>query len=98
VKEVDQQGLLVERKNYVQTLTFDSPNKRIVAEKSGTKEKQEFALSSETFDPFPCLLNIILKEELHPGRASIPPFSMGQDAPDGLLFKEGKSKIKMLER
>jgi len=77
VKEIDQQGLLVERKNYVQTLTFDSPNKRIVAEKTGTKEKQEFALSSETFDPLSMFAKYYLKEELIPGRASIPPYSMG---------------------
>jgi len=68
VKEIDQRGLLVERKNYIQTLTFDYLNKKIVAEKNGEKEKQEFALSSETFDPLSMFAKYYLKEELHPGQ------------------------------
>lgn len=68
VKEINQQGLLVERKSYLQTLTFDHPNKKVISEKGEKKERQEFALSSETFDPLSMFLKYYLKEELHPGQ------------------------------
>jgi hypothetical protein len=68
VKEIDQQGLFTERKNYLQTLTFDFPNKKVVAEKGEKKEKQEFGLLSETFDPLSMFAKYYLKEELYPGQ------------------------------
>ena len=96
VKEIDQQGLLVERKNYIQTLTFDCLNKKIVAEKNGKKEKQEFALSSETFDPLSMFAKYYLKEELHPGqniRTSI--FDGVKMRQMSFYSKKGKVKSKM---
>ena len=48
VKEVDQEGLLVERKNYVQTFTFDYNNKKVVVEKPEKKERQEISIPSHT--------------------------------------------------
>ena len=33
VKEIDQEGFMIGRKNYLQTFTFDFPNKKVVAEK-----------------------------------------------------------------
>ena len=96
VKEIDQQGLLVERKNYVQTLTFDSPNKRIVVEKSGTKEKQEFALSSETFDPLSMFAKYYLKEKLHPGQSIHTSIFDGVKMRQMSFYsKKGKVKSKM---
>jgi hypothetical protein len=68
IKEINQQGLLVERKSYLQTLTFDHPNKKVVSEKGEKNERQEFALSSETFDPLSMFAKYYLKEELHPGQ------------------------------
>jgi len=68
VKKIDQEGLFSERKNYVQTLLFDYPNKRIVAEKTEKKERQEFPLLSETFDPLSMFAKYYLKEEIHPGQ------------------------------
>jgi len=96
VKEIDQRGLLVERKNYIQTLTFDCLNKKIVAEKNGKKEKQEFALSSETFDPLSMFAKYYLKEELHPGqniRTSI--FDGVKMRQMSFYSKKGKVKSKM---
>jgi len=96
VKEIDQQGLLVERKNYIQTLTFDRLNKKIVAEKNGQKEKQEFALSSETFDPLSMFAKYYLKEELQPGqniRTSI--FDGVKMRQMSFYSKKGKVKSKM---
>ncbi len=68
VKEIDQEGLLVQRKNYLQTLTFDFPNKKVIAEKTEKKERQEFPLSSETYDPLSMFAKCYLKEEIHPGQ------------------------------
>jgi hypothetical protein len=96
VKEIDQQGFLVERKNYLQTVTFDFPNKKVVAEKGEKKERQEFAISSETSDPLSMFAKYYLKEELYPGeniRTSIfDGFKMRQ-----MVFysKKGKVRSKM---
>jgi len=68
VKEIDQQGLLTKRKNYLQILTFDFPNRKVVAERGENKERQEFALSPETSDPLSMFAKYYLKEELHPGQ------------------------------
>ena len=68
VKEIDQEGLLVEKKNYLQTFTFDFPNKKLVAERGEKKERQEIALSSETHDPLSMFAKCYLKEEIRPGQ------------------------------
>jgi hypothetical protein len=96
MKEINQQGLLVGRKNYVQTLTFDSLNKKIVVEKSGEEKKQEFALSSETFDPLSMFAKYYLKEELHPGQ-NIHTFIFDGVKMRQMVFysKKGKVKSKM---
>ena len=69
VKEIDQEGLLVEKKNYFQTFTFDFPNKKVVAERGGKKERQEIPLSSETHDPLSMFARCYLKEEIYPGQS-----------------------------
>jgi len=63
-KEIDQEGLLIEKKSYFQTLTFDYPNKKIVLEKSEKKEKQEFPLPPDTYDPLSMFARYYLKEDL----------------------------------
>jgi hypothetical protein len=68
VKEIDQKGLLVGRKNYLQTITFDFPNKKVVVEKGEKKERQEFPLFSDTYDPLSMFAKCYLKEEIHPGQ------------------------------
>jgi hypothetical protein len=76
VKEIDQEGFLIEKKNYSQTITFDYPNKKIVVEKrekkevekGEKKERQEIPLSSETYDPLSMFAKCYLKEEIHPGQ------------------------------
>lgn len=67
IKEIDQEGLLIERKNYLQTLTFDYSNKKIVMEKSDKNERREIPVPSETCDPLSMFARYYLKEELHPG-------------------------------
>jgi len=68
VKEIDQEGLLIEKKNYFQAFTFDFPNKKVVVEKGEKKERQEVPLSSETYDPLSMFARCYLKEEIHPGQ------------------------------
>ena len=67
VKEVNQGGLLVQDKNYLQTLTFDPLHKRVWVEKRGTKERQEVPLPPETYDPLSMFARFYLKESLSPG-------------------------------
>lgn len=66
VKEIDQEGLLVKKKNYLQILTFDFSNKKVVAEKKEEKERQEFPLSPDTYDPLSMFARCYLKEEIRP--------------------------------
>ena len=40
VKEVDQEGLLIAKKNYLHTLFFDSLRQKVVVEKKDKKEKE----------------------------------------------------------
>jgi hypothetical protein len=71
IKEIDQKGMLVGRKNYLQTITFDFYNNKVVAEKGekgGKQGRQEFSLSSETYDPLSMFAKCYLKEEIHPGQ------------------------------
>jgi hypothetical protein len=66
VKEIDQEGLLAKKKNYLQTLTFDFSNKKVVAEKKEEKERQEFPLSPDTHDPLSMFARCYLKEDIRP--------------------------------
>jgi hypothetical protein len=68
VKEIDQEGFLIAKKKYFQTVTFDHANKKMVVEKGKKKERQEIPLSSETYDPLSMFARCYLKEEIHPGQ------------------------------
>ena len=74
VKEIHQQGLLAKKKNYIQTLTFDHSNKKLIVEnrKEGEKKKEgerkEIPLSAETYDPLSIFAKHYLRDELHPGQ------------------------------
>ena len=67
VKEINQEGLLIEKKNYLQILTFDYRNKKMVIERTEKKEKQEIPLQPGTYDPLSMFTRCYLKEELRPG-------------------------------
>jgi hypothetical protein len=82
VKEIDQDGLLIEKKNYLQTFTFDFPNKKVVAERGEKKERQEIPLSSETHDPLSMFAKCYLKEEIQPGQ------SISMSIFDGVKLRE----------
>ena len=68
MKEIDQGGLLIEKKHYTQTLTFDSSQKKVVIENGEEKEKREIPIPSETYDPLSMFGRCYLKEELRPGQ------------------------------
>jgi len=93
VKEIDQEGLLVEKKNYFQAFTFDFPNKKVVAERGEKKERQEIPLSSETYDPLSMFARCYLKEEIHPGQ-SIPMSIFDGVKLRKMIFYSKKEKVK----
>jgi hypothetical protein len=68
VKEIHQQGLLAKKKNYIQTLTFDHSNKRLIIENQKDGERKEIPLSAGTYDPLSIFAKHYLKDELHPGQ------------------------------
>ena len=68
VKEIDQEGLLTEKKNYTQTLTFDNSNKKVVVEKMGEDKRQEVSLPPDTYDPLSMFARYYLKDEFHPSQ------------------------------
>jgi len=96
VKEIDQEGFIVGRKNYSQTFTFDLPNKKVVAEKGENTERKEFALLHETYDPLSMFAKCYLKEEIHPGQ-DIPMSVFDGKKLRQMVFysKKGKVKSKM---
>jgi hypothetical protein len=68
VKEIDQQGLLVKNKNYIQTLTFDQAHQKVVIERKGEDGRQEISLPPETYDPLSMFARYYLRDEFHPGQ------------------------------
>jgi len=93
VKEIDQEGLLVEKKNYFQTFTFDFQNKKVVAERGEKKERQEIPLSSETHDPLSMFAKCYLKENIYPGQ-SIPMSIFDGVKLREMVFYSKKEKVK----
>jgi len=67
MKEIDQGGLLIKNKNYIQTFTFDNSNKKVVVEKKGEDGKQEISLPPETYDPLSMFARYYLRDKFHPG-------------------------------
>ena len=71
VKEVDQEGLLIKKKHYLHTLTFDALHQKVLVEKMEKvekKEKEEIALPPDTYDPLSMFARFYLKEDLQPGQ------------------------------
>jgi len=67
-KEIHQEGLLTKKKNYLQTLTFDHSNKKLIVENREERERKEIPLSPDTHDPLSIFAKHYLKSELHPGQ------------------------------
>ena len=96
VKEIDQEGFLIGRKNYLQTFTFDFPNKKVTAEKGEKKEKQEFPLLNETYDPLSMFAKCYLREEVRPGQDLPMSIFDGKQLRQMVFYsKKGRVKSKM---
>ena len=68
VKEVDQEGLLIQKKNYLHTIIFDPSRQKVVVEKKEEGYREELSLPPSTYDPLSMFARYYLKEELHPGQ------------------------------
>jgi hypothetical protein len=67
VKEVDQEGLLIHKKNYLHTFLFDSFLQNVVVEKKEKQEREVVPLPPHTYDPLSMFARCYLKEEIRPG-------------------------------
>jgi hypothetical protein len=68
VKEVDQEGLLIHKKNYLHTFLFDSFLQNVVVEKKEKQEREVVPLPPHTYDPLSMFARCYLKEEIRPGQ------------------------------
>jgi hypothetical protein len=68
VKEVDQEGLLIQKKNYLHTIVFDPSRQKVVVEKKEEGDREELSLPPSTYDPLSMFARYYLKEELRPGQ------------------------------
>jgi Protein of unknown function (DUF3108) len=68
VKEVDQEGLLIQKKNYLHTLLFDPSHQKVTVEKKEGGDGEDVSLPPSTYDPLSMFARYYLKEELHPGQ------------------------------
>jgi hypothetical protein len=68
VREIDQGGLFIKDKKYVEAASFDSILRKVVLERKGAPERKEIPLPADTYDPLSMFARWYLKEELHPGR------------------------------
>ena len=66
VKEIDQEGLFIQRKNYSETITFDSILHKAIIEKKEAGEKREVFFPSQTYDPLAMFARYHLREGLPP--------------------------------
>lgn len=64
IKEIDQEGLLIKKKNYNQTITFDYSNGKLVIEKMGNYGQEEIHLSPKTYDPLSIFARYYLRGDL----------------------------------
>ncbi len=93
VKEIDQEGLFIEKKNYTQTFDFDFLNKKVVTARGEKRERQEFPLLSETYDPLSMFAKCYLKEKIQPGQ-SIPMSIFDGVKVREMVFYSKKERVK----
>jgi hypothetical protein len=93
VKEIDQEGLFIQRKNYSETITFDSILHKATVEKKAAGEKREVFFPSQTYDPLAMFARYHLRESLPPDQ------EVRMSIFDGVKFRQmvfhsRKSRIK----
>ncbi|MBM4277217.1 MAG: DUF3108 domain-containing protein [Deltaproteobacteria bacterium] len=82
VKKIDQEGLFIQRKNYSETITFDSILHKATIEKKVTGEKREVFFPSQTYDPLAMFARYHLREDLSPDQ------EVRMSIFDGIKFRE----------
>ncbi len=93
VKEIDQTGLLIGKKHYIQTLAFDHSNKKVVVEKKGEDGRQEILLPLGTYDPLSMFARYYLRDEFHPGQDIRMPLFDGMKLHQ-MVFHLKKERVK----
>jgi hypothetical protein len=93
VKEIDQEGVFIQRKNYSETITFDSVLHKAIVEKKAAGEKREVFFPSQTYDPLAMFARYHLREGLPPDQ------EVRMSIFDGIKFRQmvfysKKSKVK----
>jgi len=93
VKEIDQEGLFIQRKNYSETITFDSILHKAIVEKKAAGEKREVFFPSQTYDPLAMFARYHLREGLPPDQ------EIRMSIFDGIKFRQmvfhsRKSRVK----
>lgn len=69
IKEINQEGLFVKKKNYKQIIIFNHSEEKIIVEKIfENNNKEEVILPPLTYDPLSILLRFYLKDEFIPGQ------------------------------
>jgi len=93
VKEVNQEGLLIQKKNYVHTLFFDPLHQKVLVEKREGENREELSLPPSTYDPLSMFARYYLREELHPGQDIHMSIYDGVKV-RGLVFHSRQEKVK----
>jgi hypothetical protein len=68
VKEIDQEGLFIQKKKYTEILTFEPAYQRVVIEKQGVEKRREISIPPDTYDPLSMFARLYLKDEIQPGQ------------------------------
>jgi hypothetical protein len=66
MKEIDQEGLVIQKKHFSETVTFDPILQKATVEKKSTGEKKEVFFPFEAYDPLAMFARYYLKERLPP--------------------------------
>ncbi len=77
IKEIHQEGLLTKKKNYLQTVTFDHSDKKLIVEYRKGGEKKEIPLSADAHDSLavdPSNKKFITEKQKEGERKEIPLF------------------------
>jgi hypothetical protein len=93
VKEIDQGGLLIREKKYIQTLAFDHSHKKVVVEKKGEEGRLELPLPPGTYDPLSMFARYFLRDEFHSGQDIRFPLFDGVKLRQ-MVFHQQKEKVK----
>lgn len=65
-KEINQDGLFIQRKNYSEIITFDQLHRKATVEREAVGGKKEVLFPSATYDPLSMFARYHLKERLAP--------------------------------